>query len=142
MSEKLHFLPGSFAVERPVRGKWACVKCQTLIQAPVPAAVIDKGIATAGLMAHVVVSKYIDHRPLFCQEAMGQCSTAINRRPPPNAQGRCAHSTDRQHDCLARSSPAGSLCEGPDRANLSASAGSLLPTPRASTTTLSSFQLP
>lgn len=44
ISEKLDYLPGSFAVERHVRGKWACAKCQTLIQAPVPAAVIDKGL--------------------------------------------------------------------------------------------------
>lgn len=39
-------------------------------QAPVPAAVIDKGIATAGLMAHLVVSKYIDHQPLFRLESI------------------------------------------------------------------------
>jgi transposase len=48
----------------------ACAKCQTLIQAPVPAAVIDKGLPTASLMAHVVVSKYIDHQPLFRLEAI------------------------------------------------------------------------
>ena len=70
ISEKLDYLPGSFAVERHVRGKWACAKCQTLIQAPVPAAIIDKGIATAGLMAHVVASKYIDHQPLFRLETI------------------------------------------------------------------------
>lgn len=51
-------------------GQWACAKCQTLIQAPVPAAVIGKGIATAGLMANLVVSKYIDHQPLFRLEAI------------------------------------------------------------------------
>ena len=80
ISEKLDYLPGSFAVERHVRGKWACVKCQTLIQAPVPAAVIDKGIATAGLMAHVVVSKYIDHQPLFRLESiMGRSGVSVPR---------------------------------------------------------------
>jgi len=58
----------SFSVERHVRGKWACAKCQTLVQAAVPACIIDKGIATAGLMAHVAVTKYIDHQPLYRQE--------------------------------------------------------------------------
>jgi transposase len=70
VSEKLDYAPGTFSVERHVRGKWACAKCQTLIQAPVPACVIDKGIATAALMAHVVVSKYIDHQPLYRLEGI------------------------------------------------------------------------
>ena len=42
VSEKLDYTPGVFHVERHIRGKWACAKCQTLLQAPVPAEVIDK----------------------------------------------------------------------------------------------------
>jgi transposase len=57
VSEKLDYTPGVFHVERYIRGKWACAKCQTLIQAPVPAAVIDKGLPTAGLLAQVLVAK-------------------------------------------------------------------------------------
>jgi transposase len=80
VSEKLDYVPGSFAVERHVRGKWACARCQTLVQAPVPACVIDKGIATAGLMAHVVVAKYIDHQPLYRQEGiLGRAGVAVPR---------------------------------------------------------------
>ena len=48
VSEKLDYTPGEFTVERHVRGKWACESCETLIQAPVPAQVIDKGIPTSG----------------------------------------------------------------------------------------------
>ena len=70
VSEKLDYTPGTFMVERHVRGKWACAKCETLIQAPVPAQVIDKGIPTAGLLAQVLVSKYADHAPLYRQEQM------------------------------------------------------------------------
>jgi transposase len=70
VSEKLDYTPGTFTVERHVRGKWACAKCETLIQAPVPACVIDKGIPTAGLLAQVLVSKYADHAPLYRQEQM------------------------------------------------------------------------
>ena len=47
VSEKLDYTPGVFQVERHIRGKWACAKCQRLIQAPVPAVVIDKGLPTA-----------------------------------------------------------------------------------------------
>lgn len=65
IAEKLDYTPGVFTVERHIRGKWACAACQTLVQAPVPAHVIDKGIPTAGLLAQVLVSKYADHAPLY-----------------------------------------------------------------------------
>jgi transposase len=68
VSEKLDYTPGVFTVERHVRGKWACAKCATLTQAPVPAQVIDKGIPTPGLLAQVLVAKYADHQPLYRQE--------------------------------------------------------------------------
>ena len=68
ISEKLDYTPGVFTVERHIRGKWACARCETLTQAPVPAQVIDKGIPTAGLLAQVLVAKYADHLPLYRQE--------------------------------------------------------------------------
>jgi transposase len=68
VSEKLDYTPGVFTVERHVRGKWACSQCHTLMQAPVPAEIIDKGIPTAGLLAQVLVAKYADHLPLYRQE--------------------------------------------------------------------------
>lgn len=70
VSEKLDYTPGVFQVERHVRGKWVCRSCETLIQAPVPAQAIDKGIPTAGLLAHVLVSKYADHVPLYRLEGI------------------------------------------------------------------------
>ena len=68
VAERLDYEPGTFTVERHVRGKWACGHCQKLVQAPVPAHVIDKGIPTAGLLAHVLVAKFLDHLPLYRQE--------------------------------------------------------------------------
>ena len=68
ISEKLDYVPGLFSVERHIRGKWACKQCETLTQAPVPAHVIDKGMASTGLLAHVLVAKYADHLPLYRQE--------------------------------------------------------------------------
>jgi transposase len=69
-----------FTVEQHVRGKWACRQCEILIQAPVPAQVIDKGIPTAGLLAHVMVAKYADHLPLYRQEKIfGRAGLVISR---------------------------------------------------------------
>jgi transposase len=70
VAEKLDYQPGVFTVHRHVRGKWVCACCQTLKQAPVAPQIIDKGIATAGLLAHVLVAKYADHLPLYRQEAI------------------------------------------------------------------------
>ncbi|CAM4093079.1 hypothetical protein GCM10027565_28200 [Bordetella tumulicola] len=62
MAEKLDYMPGVFTVERHVRGKWVCATCETLVQAPVPAQVIDKGISTSGLLPRVLMAKYADYR--------------------------------------------------------------------------------
>jgi transposase len=70
IAEKLDYVPGVFSVERHVRGKWVCSACQSLVQAPLPAHVIDKGLAATGLLAQVLVAKYADHLPLYRQEAV------------------------------------------------------------------------
>ena len=70
VAEKLDYQPGVFTVHRHVRGKWVCACCQSLKQAPVEAHIIDKGIPTPGLLAHVLVAKYADHLPLYRQEAI------------------------------------------------------------------------
>lgn len=80
VSEKLDYTPGVFTVEQHVRGKWACRQCEILIQAPVPAQVIDKGIPTAGLLAHVMVAKFAYHLPLYRQEKIfGRAGLMIAR---------------------------------------------------------------
>ena len=62
VAEKLDYTPGVFTVERHVRGKWVCAHCETLVQAPVAPHIIDKGIPTTGLLAQVLVAKFLDHR--------------------------------------------------------------------------------
>jgi transposase len=90
VSEKLDYTPGVFRVERHVSGKWACAKCERLVQAPVPAQVIDKGIPTAGLLAQVLVAKYADHSPLYRQEAIfGRAGLAIPRSTLAQWVGVC-----------------------------------------------------
>jgi len=90
VSEKLDYTPGVFTVERHIRGKWVCGQCETLIQAPVPAQVIDKGIPTAGLLAHVMIAKFADHLPLYRQESIfGRAGLAIARSTLAQWVGNC-----------------------------------------------------
>ena len=90
VAEKLDYEPGVFTVERHVRGKWACAKCQTLTQAPVEAHIIDKGIPTAGLLAQVLVAKFADHLPLYRQEKIfGRAGFEIARSTLAQWVGSC-----------------------------------------------------
>lgn len=90
VSEKLDYTPGVFTVEPHIRGKWVCAQCETLIQAPVPAQVIDKGIPTAGLLAKVMVAKYADHLPLYRQEKIfSHAGLAIPRSTLAQWVGSC-----------------------------------------------------
>lgn len=68
VSERLDIIPAEFFVHRHIRGKWACRCCQTLVQEPVEPHVIDKGMPTAGMVAHTAVSRFVDHIPYYRQE--------------------------------------------------------------------------
>ena len=90
VAEKLDYTPGVFTVERHIRGKWVCAKCETLVQAPVAAHIIDKGIPTTGLLAQVLVAKYLDHLPLYRQESIfGRAGLAIPRSTLAAWVGQC-----------------------------------------------------
>jgi transposase len=90
VSEKLDYTPGVFTVERHIRGKWVCQGCETITQAPVPAHIIDKGIPTAGLLAQVLIAKYLDHLPLYRQEQIfGRAGLAIPRSTLAAWVGAC-----------------------------------------------------
>lgn len=70
VSEMLEYVPASFRVIRHVRPKFACSRCDTIVQANAPARPIARGLAGAGLLAHVLVAKYCDHLPLYRQSAI------------------------------------------------------------------------
>jgi transposase len=90
VSEKLDYAPGLFSVERHIRGKWVCRRCETLIQAPVAPHIIDKGIPTVGLLAQVLVAKYLDHAPLYRQEQIfGRAGLALPRSTLAQWVGAC-----------------------------------------------------
>ena len=67
VSEVLEYVPARFRVIRHVRPKLACTVCERIVQVEAPSRPIDKGMAGPGLLAHVLVSKYADHLPLYRQ---------------------------------------------------------------------------
>jgi len=68
-SEQIEWVPGHFEVRRYEREKCTC-RCGEggVVTAPTPGKVIEKGLPGPGLLAHVVVSKYQDHLPLYRQQ--------------------------------------------------------------------------
>jgi len=67
ISEQLEYVPESFKVIRHIRPKFTCTDCDRIIEAPAPSRPIERGLAAPSLLAHVIVSKYADHLPLFRQ---------------------------------------------------------------------------
>jgi transposase len=67
VSEQLEYIPESFKVIRHVRPKFACSSCDRVVEAPTPSRPIERGLAGPGLLAHVLVSKFGDHLPLYRQ---------------------------------------------------------------------------
>ena len=67
ISEVLDYVPAQFKVVRHVRPKLSCGRCQRIVQIAAPSRPIARGLASPGLLAHVMVSKYADHLPLYRQ---------------------------------------------------------------------------
>jgi transposase len=69
--EQLEYLPASLVVLQHIRPKYACQACQGQVviadRLPEP---IDKGLPGPGLLAHIAVSKYADHLPLYRLEGI------------------------------------------------------------------------
>lgn len=70
VSEQLDVEPARFFVHRHIRPQYACRACETVTAAPIPPAVIDGGMAAAGLLAWVVIGKFMDHLPLYRLEGI------------------------------------------------------------------------
>jgi transposase len=68
VAERLDVIPAQFRVLVVRRPKYACRSCEgTVIQAPAPARLVEGGLPTEALVAHVIVAKYSDHLPLYRQ---------------------------------------------------------------------------
>jgi transposase len=80
VSEMLDYVPARVRVLRIRRPKYSCRTCGTIHQAPAPERPIAKGLATPGLLAHVLVSKYCDHLPLYRQsQIFARQGVTLNR---------------------------------------------------------------
>lgn len=67
-NERLDIVPAQLRVIVTVRPKYACRVCTDgITQAPTPPWLIEGGLPTEGAIAHVLVSKYADHLPLYRQ---------------------------------------------------------------------------
>lgn len=72
-SEQLEYIPAKVQVRVNIRKKYACKACELTIKtAAMPAQIIPKSMATPSLLAHIAVSKYDDHLPLYRQEEILQ----------------------------------------------------------------------
>ena len=80
ITEQLHVEPAQFSVIRHIRPQYACRPCETIIAEPIPAAVIDGGMATVGLLTWVVICKYLDHLPLYRLEQIAARDQVILAR--------------------------------------------------------------
>src|SRR6266699_3576163 len=67
VSEMLDHVPARLRVIRICRPRYGCRACGTIHQAAAPERPIAKGLASPGLLAHVLVAKYCDHLPLYRQ---------------------------------------------------------------------------
>lgn len=68
VAERLDMIPAQFKVIVTRRPKYGCRACESaVVQAPAPARVIEGGLPTEAMIAHVLVGKYADHLPLYRQ---------------------------------------------------------------------------
>ncbi len=68
ISERLDVIPAQFRVLVTKRPKLACRTCEGVVaQAPAPERLIAGGLPTEATVAHVLVSRYADHLPLYRQ---------------------------------------------------------------------------
>ena len=88
VSEMLDYVPARLRVLCIRRPKYGCRACGTIHQAPAPERPIAKGLATPGLIAHVLVSKYCDHLPLYRQsQIFARQGVTLNRSTLANWVG-------------------------------------------------------
>ena len=111
VSEQLDVEPARFFVHRHIRPQYACRPCETVTAAPIPAAVIDGGMAAVGLLAWIAACKYLDHLPLYRIEQIAtRQGVPLARSTLADWIGRIGVALQpladrlaellRQHDCL------------------------------------------
>lgn len=103
VSEMLEHVPEQFKVIRLVRPKLACERCERIVQEPAPSRPIARGLAGPGLLAHILVSKYCDHLPLYRQSQIyARQGVELERSTMAEWVGQCFQLVDPLIEALAR----------------------------------------
>ena len=115
VSEILEFVPGHFQVIRQVRPKRSCAGCANIVQAPAPSRPVDRGLAGPALLAHVLVSKYAHHLPLYRQaEIYSNLGVELERSTLADWVGGAARTLDPLVVALRRYVLSGEKVHGDD----------------------------
>ncbi|TAV81669.1 IS66 family transposase [Rhizobium leguminosarum] len=102
VSERLDVVPAQLRVIVTRRPKYACRACTDgVLQAPAPARLIQAGLPTEATVAHVLVSKYADHLPLYRQaQTMSRQGVDLDRSTLADWVGRAAYELRPVFDAL------------------------------------------
>ena len=84
VTEELEYIPGRFVVNRIVRPRMTCTCCERFHQAALPSRPIERGRPGPGLIAHVLVNKYADHRVPRTHRQRWRCGTVREMREGPS----------------------------------------------------------
>jgi transposase len=115
VTEVLEYVPSSFKVIRHVRPKLSCRICETIVQAAMPSLPIERGRPGPGLLAHVLVSKYADHLPLYRQaEIYARQGVDLERSTLADWVGRAAALIDPLVQALRKDMMASDVLHGDD----------------------------
>lgn len=103
VTEELEYIPGRFRVNRIVRPRLACACCEAIHQAPMPSRPIERGRPGPGLLAHVLVSKYADHLPLYRQsQIFGREGVELDRSTLADRVGKSTALLEPLADVVSR----------------------------------------
>ncbi|MAW81376.1 MAG: IS66 family transposase [Parvularcula sp.] len=101
--EELEYVPGRFVVHRHVRPKLSCRDCGVIAQTQMPSLPIERGKPGPALLAHVLVSKYCDHLPLYRQaQIYAREGVEIDRSTMADWVGRCSALLDPLVEAVGR----------------------------------------
>ncbi len=92
VAERLDVTPARFKVVVTRRPKYACRACaEGVVQAPAPERLVEGGLPTERLVAHVLAAKYADHLPLYRQaQIYGRQGVTLDRSTLADWVGRAA----------------------------------------------------
>jgi transposase len=102
VAERLDLIPAQFRVIVTRRPKYGCRACESaVVQAPAAARLIEGGLPSEALVAHVLVSKYADHLPLYRQSQIyARQGLELDRSTLADWVGRAAAELQPLHERL------------------------------------------